>query len=129
MLKMCCPKESTSLGVHIWTVVSLVGNQVSSSIHPSEYHAYSEAVERFEAAELGSAKQDRELRAILHASAKRGDYQQVHQYIEANASHLRVLQLAQHDTHVLSGYKVVASYRNSRQQPVRQKVLRRVGLS
>jgi hypothetical protein len=100
--------SSSPSGVQIWTVVSVVEDSISSSIHLSECDAYSAAVTRFEAADLLSSKQDRELRTLLQASIKRGDYQQVRQYIAAKSRHLRLLQLTEHDINAINGYHLAA---------------------
>jgi hypothetical protein len=100
--------SSSSSGMQIWTLVSVVEDSISSSIHLSECDAYSAAVARFEAADLLSSKQDRELRTLLQSSIKRGDYQQVRQYIAAKSRHLRLLQLTQHDINTMNGYHLAA---------------------
>lgn len=104
-------KVSNRLSRHIWTVISLVGDRITSSVHSSEYHAYSEAVARFEAAELSTSESNQELRRILRISAKCGDYQRVRQYIGKRACHLRSLQIAEHDINASSGYRVKAPRR------------------
>lgn len=87
----------SNTGVHIWTVVSLVEDRICSSIHLSEYHAYSEAVSRFETAEPYSDVQILELQRLLKTSHARGDYHPVRQYIKDNACKLHLLQFAEHD--------------------------------
>jgi hypothetical protein len=99
-------RSLTSSGVYMWTVVSLVGDRISCSIHSSEYHAYREAVSRFETAELDTNSEDRELQILLEAANTCGHYQRVRKYIEDKACHLRLLQLAEHDVKNLHGYQV-----------------------
>jgi hypothetical protein len=101
-------RRPVSSAVHIWTVVSLVGDRISCSTHSSEYHAYREAVSRFEAAELDTNSEDRELRILLEAANTCGDYQGVRKYIEDNACQLRLLQLAEHNVNDIPGYPVSA---------------------
>jgi hypothetical protein len=108
----------TSSAAHIWTVVTLVGDRISCSIHSSEYHAYREAAARFETAELDINSEDRELQILLEAANTCGDYEQVRKYIKDKACHLRLLQLAEHDVNVLNDYQVRApqltqNHRNS----------------
>lgn len=80
----------------IWTVVSLVEERIFCSVHPSEYHAYCEAVSRFESVELGARRRDSELKALLEVANSCGDYQAVRQYIADKSSQMRLLQLAEH---------------------------------
>jgi hypothetical protein len=98
--------SSSSSALHIWTVVSLVGDRIYSSIHSSEHDAYREAVSCFEAVELDNASEDRELRIILAGASRRGDYQPVRKYIQENACQLRSLQLAEHEVNDLNAYQV-----------------------
>jgi hypothetical protein len=80
----------------IWTVVSLVRERISCTIHSSEYHAYREAVSRFESVELGSTGKDPDLKALLEAANASDDYQRVRKYIEDKACQIRLIQLAEH---------------------------------
>jgi hypothetical protein len=100
--------SSSPSGVQIWTLVSVVEDSISSSIHLSECDAYSAAVARFEAADLMPSRQDRELRTLLQSSIKRGDYQDVRQYIAAKSCHLRLLQLTEHHINAMNGYHLAA---------------------
>jgi hypothetical protein len=81
----------------LWTVITVIDGRISCSIHPSEYHAYREAVSRFEYAEPAAKNNNRILQTILEAATICGDYQPVRKYIEANASKLCLMQLAEHD--------------------------------
>lgn len=81
---------------HIWTVVSVVDEKVSCSLHPSEYHAHRELVLRFESVELDPYRQSSELRRLLNAAVECDNYERVRAYIKDNARRLDQLQLAEH---------------------------------
>jgi hypothetical protein len=81
---------------HIWTVVSVVDEKVSCSLHPSEYHAHRELVSRFESVELEPDRKSSELRRLLNGAVECGNYEQVRAYIKDNARRLDQLQLAEH---------------------------------
>lgn len=81
---------------HVWTVVSVVDEKVSCSLHPSEYHAHRELVLRFESVELDSCRRSSELRHLLNMAVERGNYEPVRAYIKDNARRLDQLQLAEH---------------------------------
>jgi hypothetical protein len=81
---------------HVWTVVSVVDEKVSCSLHPSEYHAHRELVLRFESIELDPCRKSSELRRLLNMAFERGNYEPVRAYIKDNASRLDQLQLAEH---------------------------------
>ena len=87
----------------MWTVVSVVGDRISCSIHSTEYHAYREALSRLQTAESNATDENHELPMLLEAAKTRGDYQQVRNYIERKACNLRLLQLAEHDVNDPSG--------------------------
>lgn len=94
--------------LQIWTLVTLVDDRISCTIHSSEYHAYCEAVSRFEAAELGGHREAPELRLLLEAATTRGDYHEVRKYIEANSCRLHLMQLAEHDVDDLGCHQLRA---------------------
>jgi hypothetical protein len=107
------PTNSTSpqselypLSVQIWTIVTLVEEKIACSIHASEHDAYCEAVSRFESAELGEMQTDPELRLLLRAAKLYGDYQKIHLHIENSASHIQLIQIAEHSVHDLYDYEV-----------------------
>lgn len=105
------PLVTRSTG-QIWTVVSLVEERVSCSIHSSEYHAYREAVSQFESVELGATREDPELKALLEAANTRGDYREVRKYIKDKACQIRLIQLAEHtvsDSHQVRAPKLAHS--------------------
>ena len=94
--------------VHIWTVVSLVEDRMYCSIHSSEYHAYREAVSRFESVELETASLDQTLEGLLETAHIGGDYKEVRSYIEKWACKLYRLQIAEHDVNSIDAYRVKA---------------------
>ena len=94
--------------IQIWTVVTLVDDRISCTVHSSEYHAYREAVSRFESVELGGDREDPELHFLLDAATTRGDYHEVRKYIEAKACRLHLMQLAEHDVNDLGCHQLRA---------------------
>ena len=98
----------TGSTIQIWTLVTLVDDRISCTIHSSEYHAYREAVSRFESAELGGHREDPELHFLLDAATTRGDYHEVRKYIEANSCRLHLMQLAEHDVNDLGCHQLRA---------------------
>jgi hypothetical protein len=98
----------TGSAVQIWTLVTLADNRLSCTIHSSEYHAYREAVSRFESAELGGRREDPELHLLLEAATTRGDYHEVRKYIEANSCRLHLMQLTEHDVNDLGSHQLRA---------------------
>ena len=88
----------------VWTVVSLVDDRISSSIHASEHEAYCEAVSRYKSAELRSA--NAVLISLVETASRCGDYQEVRKYIENNACRISMMQLAEHNMNDLNGYQV-----------------------
>lgn len=90
--------KSSPLGqpTHIWTVISVVDEKVSCSLHPSEYHAHRELVLRFESVELESRKRSSKLRRLFNNAVEAGNYEPVRAYIKDNARRLDQLQLAEH---------------------------------
>lgn len=103
--------------VQIWTLVTLVEDRISCTIHSSEYQAYCEAVSRFESVELGGHREDPELRILLDTATTRGDYHEVRKYIEAKSCRLHLMQLAEHDVNDLGCHQLrapqLAQSRNS----------------
>jgi hypothetical protein len=98
----------TGSTVQIWTLVTVADDRISCTIHSSEYHAYREAVSRFESAELGGHREDPELHFLLDAATTRGDYHEVRKYIEANSCRLHLMQLAEHDVNDLGCHQLRA---------------------
>jgi hypothetical protein len=80
----------------IWTVVSVVDEKVSCSLHPSEYLAHRELVLRFESVELDACRKSSQLRLLLNRAVKCGNYEPVRAYIKDKARRLDQLQLAEH---------------------------------
>lgn len=89
----------------IWTVISIVGEHISCTVHHSEHQAYCEAVSQFESVELGAARADSQLNALLEVANVHGDYQEIRRYIADNASQLRMIQLAEHTPSAVSASK------------------------
>jgi hypothetical protein len=89
-------------------LVTLADNRLSCTIHSSEYHAYREAVSRFECAELGGRREDAELHFLLEAATTRGDYHEVRKYIKANSCRLHLMQLTEHDVNDLGCHQLRA---------------------
>jgi hypothetical protein len=100
----------TGSTLQIWTLVSLVQDKVSCSIHPSEYHAHHEAIVQFESAELGHTRRDPILRVLLEVSSACDDYQDVRDYIATNSRRTHLMQLTEHTVNDLSGYQVRAPW-------------------
>jgi hypothetical protein len=98
----------TGSAVQIWTLVSVVQDKVSCSIHPSEYHAYHEAMLQFESVELGHTRRDPVLKVLLEVASACDDYQGVRDYIVANSRRMHLMQLTEHSVNDLSGYQVRA---------------------
>lgn len=94
--------RTSSVGT-MWTVVSVVDDRIYCSIHPTEYHAYREALTRLQSAELNATDDNHELPMFLEAAKTSRDYQQIRNYIERKACNLRLLQLAEHDVTHPSG--------------------------
>lgn len=92
----CLNKRSLGQPTHIWTVVSVVDEKVSCSLHPSEYHAHRELVLRFESVELDSCRKSSDLRHLFNLAVERGNYEPVRAFIKDNARRLDQLQLAEH---------------------------------
>jgi hypothetical protein len=91
----------TGSAVQIWTLVTLADDRISCTIHSSEYHAYREAVSRFESAEHDGRREDPQLHFLLEDATTRGDYHEVRKYIEANSCRLHLMQLGEHDVNDL----------------------------
>lgn len=93
----------------LWTVVTLIDGRIQCTIHPSEYHAYREAVVRFEYAETPGMSQNRDLEALLESATIGGGYGKVRKYIEANASQISLLQISEHDVGSFKGRNIIAA--------------------
>ena len=86
----------------ICTVISVVDDRIFCSVHHSEHQAYREAVAQFESVELGAARSDSRLKALLEVANGHGDYHEVRRYIADNASKIRMIQLAEHTPSAVS---------------------------
>jgi hypothetical protein len=93
-----------SSNINLWTVVSVVDDRISCSIHRSEDEAYREAVSRFESIESGGANS--RLNSVLAAASRLGHYQEVRKYIENNACRISLMQLAEHSMDDLPSHRV-----------------------
>jgi hypothetical protein len=81
----------------LWTVVTLVDGQISSSVHPTEYQAYREAVSRFIYVEPDSMQNSQTLKHLLDVAVSHDDFQIVRRYIADHASKISFMQLAEHN--------------------------------
>ena len=99
---------SNGSAMQLWTVVSVVEDCVSCTIHSSEYQAYYEAVSQFESAEVGDTRRDLVLKGLLAVANTCGDYQEVRAYIAANSRRMQLMQLSEHCVNDISSYKVRA---------------------
>jgi hypothetical protein len=88
---------SAASAIQLWTVVTLVGERMSCTIHPSEDHAYREAVARVEYAEPNRTRRNRRLRVLLNTAASSGDYRMVREYIKRHSQKIHLMQLAKHE--------------------------------
>lgn len=102
-------RRITAGSTRLWTVVTLVDGRIGCTIHPSERHAYREAVVRFEYAESQGTIQSRDLQALLESATNSGDYGKVRKYIEANASQISLLQITEHDIGSFNARDIVAA--------------------
>ena len=89
-------KVSDLTAESLWTVVSLVDEEVTCSIHSSEFNAYLELAQRFERYESTVKQPDRVLRELVATGRKVGDFSQVRQYLRIKSTKMSSIQIAEH---------------------------------